>query len=219
MSETPDNPFNRYATPAGDEGEYEPGSRGRVLRNKLGIKSKREMDWVEMNALLVAQRRWWQSITSDTRFTAKMLCQMHRDWLGEIYSWAGEYRKVNLAKGSFRWPPCHLIASHMDNLTVGLLKEFTPCRQGSLESVANRIARIHAELLLIHPFREGNGRVARWLADLMAAQAGFPTPSYGFTGIGSKEQKVRYLNAVMRGYIQDYDALSSFFRDILASVS
>ena len=29
------------------EAQYEPGSRGRVLRNLLGIKSKREMDQVE----------------------------------------------------------------------------------------------------------------------------------------------------------------------------
>ena len=29
------------------EAQFEPGSRGRVLRNMLGIKSKREMDQVE----------------------------------------------------------------------------------------------------------------------------------------------------------------------------
>ena len=34
------------------------------------------------------------------------------------------------------------------------------------------IAMVHTELLLIHPFRDGNGRLARWLADIMAAQAG-----------------------------------------------
>ena len=32
------------------------------------------------------------------------------------------------------------------------------------------VAIEHAELLLIHPFRDGNGRVARWLADVMAVQ-------------------------------------------------
>ena len=33
---------------------------------------------------------------------------------------------------------------------------------------------MHAELILIHPFREGNGRMARLLAMLMALQAGLP---------------------------------------------
>ena len=35
------------------------------------------------------------------------------------------------------------------------------------------IAKVHAELLLIHPFREGNGRTARILANLMSRKAGY----------------------------------------------
>jgi len=38
---------------------------------------------------------------------------------------------------------------------------------------ATALAEVHAELILIHPFREGNGRLARLLALLMALQAGF----------------------------------------------
>jgi hypothetical protein len=47
--------FRRYQPPAGPEGETEPGSRGRVLRNRLGIRRKREMDVAEYEALLRAQ--------------------------------------------------------------------------------------------------------------------------------------------------------------------
>lgn len=83
MSEEPDSPFSRYATPASDEGEFEPGSRGRVLRNKLGIKSKREMDLIEMNALVVAQRYGWQYVTPDTCFSAK-LSSFFRDILASV---------------------------------------------------------------------------------------------------------------------------------------
>lgn len=42
------------------------------------------------------------------------------------------------------------------------------------------LAIIHAEFLLIHPFREGNGRLARWLAELMCLQSGLPLPDFGF---------------------------------------
>jgi cell filamentation protein len=34
------------------------------------------------------------------------------------------------------------------------------------------LAEIHVEFVLIHPFREGNGRIARLLADVMACLAG-----------------------------------------------
>jgi cell filamentation protein len=40
--------------------------------------------------------------------------------------------------------------------------------------VADALAVVHVELVLIHPFREGNGRTARLLAVVMGLQAGLP---------------------------------------------
>jgi cell filamentation protein len=91
------------------------------------------------------------------------------------------------------------------------LARLTPCRAGSPESVADAVARVHADLLLIHPFRDGNGRLARWLADLMFAQAGLPFPDYGFVGRGSMGRRKEYLRAVTLGYLGDYAPLGAFF--------
>ena len=38
----------------GDEVEFEPGSRGRVLRNRIGINSRRAMERKESATLLIA---------------------------------------------------------------------------------------------------------------------------------------------------------------------
>ncbi len=46
----------RYAA-AGPEAEFEPGSRGRVLRNLVGIRSVREMERRETEALFRATQR------------------------------------------------------------------------------------------------------------------------------------------------------------------
>ena len=201
----------RYVTPAGPQAEYEPGSRGRVLCNRLGIQRKRVMDRAEHAVMMRARSRWLGRIARDTRFKASLLCQMHRDWLGGIYEWAGQYRTVELAKGGFRWPPAYLIPRHMANFERGILRENTPCRSGRTEQVARCIAQVHAELLLIHPFREGNGRLARWLADLMAFQAGLPPPAYRLAGKGANARKLQYLEAVSRGYLRDYGLLEAFF--------
>jgi cell filamentation protein len=40
------------------------------------------------------------------------------------------------------------------------------------------LAEVHVEFVLIHPFREGNGRIARLLADVMACQAGIGPLDY-----------------------------------------
>lgn len=46
----------------GVEAEFEPGSRGRVLRNLLGIRSVREMQRAESEALLTATNRARQNL-------------------------------------------------------------------------------------------------------------------------------------------------------------
>jgi cell filamentation protein len=68
---------DRYAA-RGVEAEFEPGSRGRVLRNLLGIRSVREINRRETEALLSATRRLIDETRSDQRFTADD-CNVPRD--------------------------------------------------------------------------------------------------------------------------------------------
>jgi cell filamentation protein len=205
------NGMSRYQPAIGPEAESEPGSRGLVLRNKLGITTKREMDQVEYDALIDAQKRLVVNFEDDVPFTAQFIRDMHRSWLGGIYEWAGQYRSVELSKDGFHWPPAFRVAQNMAHFDDGLLRRFTPCRPASAHEVSRAIAEVHAESLLIHPFREGNGRVARWLADLMALQAGLPLPKYPFEGRGSVAGRKQYLAAVKRGYLGDFDLLVRFF--------
>jgi hypothetical protein len=53
--------------------------------------------------------------------------------------------------------------------------------------------------------------MARWLADLMALQAGLAALDYGFTGKGSRLRQRRHLEAVIEGYSTNYEPLTAFF--------
>jgi cell filamentation protein len=203
----------RYQTPTGVEGEFQPHSRKRVLRNRQGITLKSEMDQLEYEALIQVQGIYLETIEQETRFTADLIRTMHRDWLGALYSWAGNYRTVEMAKGGFSWPPAYLVDRNMLEFENGLLSAKSPCKPGDPARILRDTAEVHAELLLIHPFREGNGRLARWLSELMILQAGLPLPVYQFTGRGSIKERERYLNAVKRGYVKDYRPLVNFFSD------
>ena len=68
------------------------------------------MDLAEYEALLVVQERYITSLTAHTEITVTLICQMHADWLGEIYAWAGKYRTVELQKSGFSWPPAFRVA-------------------------------------------------------------------------------------------------------------
>lgn len=213
--------FSRYQTRGGFDSEYQPGSHGRVLLNKAGIIRKREMDRAEFEALLTAQSRFVSQITNQTRFTDQTICDMHSMWLGDLYAWAGCYRTVQMMKGDFRWPPAQFISHSMRTYAETTLTECTPCStkfedaDEGLRDVAAKLAIVHAELLLIHPFRDGNGRIARWLADLMALQAGFALPDYGLAGRGAKKRQAAYMEGVKQGYVAVYEPLTDFFVDAL----
>jgi len=103
----------------------------------------------------------------------------------------------------------------MQHFNDNLLRHLTPCNHGPLPEVCKVIAQIHAEFLLIHPFREGNGRMARWIADILALQAGYPLPFYLFHGRGSKAVRELYLHAVIEGYLLRYHELALFFEDAI----
>lgn len=53
----------------------------------------------------------------------------------------------------------------MAELERGALKKHTPCRPADDAALALALAEVHAELILVYPFREGNGRLWRvcWL--------------------------------------------------------
>ncbi|MGI8906942.1 MAG: Fic/DOC family protein [Candidatus Sumerlaeaceae bacterium] len=203
---------SRYDVPENSQTQFQPGSNDQVLLNLLGITSAVVMDRLEARSLLEAQEYFLTNvITEDTRFTAELLCSMHRHWLGRIYPWAGQYRMVNLSKDNFQWPPYGNVPKGMRALEEGLLRQHTPCTSAPVPELARRLAEVHAELLLVHPFREGNGRIARWLIDLMALQAGYPLMVYRFSGPRMKQFKAEYIHAVRLGYAMDFEALAAFF--------
>src|SRR5688500_17969984 len=106
----------RYRAAQEVEAQLEPGWGGPVLRNLAGIRTKTEMDRAEFEALVRVEEDCLHRLTAETRFTANLICEMHRDWLGGLYAWAGRYRTVEMSKGGFTWPPAYLIPDHMANL-------------------------------------------------------------------------------------------------------
>lgn len=197
----------------GVEAEFEPGSRGRVLRNLAGIRSVRDMARRESEALLAATERLIDETAVDQRFTAADICRMHRLWLGEIYTWAGEYRQVNMEKGGFPFAAANQVSRLMHEFERGALRQFTPCRFDDADDQAHALGVVHAELVLIHPFREGNGRCARFLATLMALQAELPALDFGGIRGGVKRGYVAAIQAAMD---RDYAPIAGIFRAVIA---
>jgi cell filamentation protein len=212
MKKDPRKATGRYDVSELVEAQFEPGSRRHVLKNLLGVKRKGEMDRVEAREQLRALHELIRTYGKNHRFTAADICQIHKIWLMNIYPWAGKYRQVNVTKDNFLFAAANQIPRLMEEFEAGPLRQFTPCCSTSVEDVTRAIALVHTELVLIHPFREGNGRVARLLATLMALQAGLPPLDFG--ELKGKKRKM-YFAATGAGLDRDYKPMEEIFSGVI----
>jgi cell filamentation protein len=188
-------------------GDFEPGSHRKILRNKLGLVRVRDLEDAELLGYHEAEELLISKLTADHRFTVNDIDEIHRLFLGRIYDWAGRHRDVNLSKGGFPFASARAIPSALNEFEQNVLSAYTPCRPGNTEAIAHAIAIVHVELLLIHPYREGNGRTARLLATLMAYQAGLPGLNFGFIGSRGKTFD-EYVRAIQAGVKRNYGPMT-----------
>ncbi len=205
-------PHNRYSTDSCVESAHQPGSGGRVLANLAAITRVRDMQQAESEALESLNLAVLHEVTAQQRFTIDDLCAWHRRWLGHLYAWAGDFRQVNIGKGGFQFASAHLVPKLMADYERGPLASLTPCTGMNDTELAHALAVTHAELILIHPFREGNGRLTRLLNTLMALQAELPGIDFGDIR-GRKKQE--YIAAIHVALGRDYGPLERIFDSII----
>ena len=186
--------------------DFQPGSQRKVLRNKLSLVRVRELEDAELAGYMEAEKALIKRFTADHKFTVEDIDHIHRLFLGKIYDWAGRHREVNLSKDDFPFASAMAIPSALKDFEQNILSIYTPCNPGELENIAYAIAIVHVEFLLIHPYREGNGRTARLLATLMAYQAGMPGLDFGFIGSRGKSFN-EYVTAIQAGMDRKYEAM------------
>ncbi len=140
-----------------------------VLRNKLGLKNAKQLDQVERR--LVAQRM--AEDIPDGRFELKHLRAIHKHLFQDIYDWAGEIRRVELAKDGNQFQFRRFIETGMADVH-GRLERADYLKSLTATEFSAQAGEIVGDVNYVHPFREGNGRVQLQYLRLLAEQAGHP---------------------------------------------
>jgi len=185
-------------------------SEGTVLPNKLGLKTKREVEKAELEGFLYAYKILFDELSPRTKFNLKYILKIHKLALGNLYSFAGKTRTVNISKGGFMFPPAMALDNALKELDETVLKKL-PSNYSSEGQLIKDVAQVHAELLFIHPFREGNGRTARLLANLMAAKSGHKLLDLENF---SREKFSNYIKAVKLAAKRDYEPMEKIIRSL-----
>jgi len=160
-----------------------------VLENKLNINNLAELAREEeriskKKAKEMFDTKYLNSLEPGTFDTLK---KIHKKLFEDIYYFAGKIRKVNIAKGNFRFVPITYIEQAIENV------EKMP------QSTYDQIIEKYVEMNIIHPFREGNGRSTRiWLDVILKNELNFVVD-------WSKVDKTDYLLAMERSPIKDLE--------------
>lgn len=142
-----------------------------VLKNKLDIRDPVLLRKVEADLSSARQAEIFRTPVVG-RFTATHLCNIHRKLLGDVYSFAGHFRREDIAKGPTRFVTYSQIKEKLQKL-LGQLQQEKWLENVPFEAFAARSAYYMAELNYIHPFREGNGRAIREFMRLLFLHNGY----------------------------------------------
>ena len=156
------------------------------LQNKLGLIGVAFLHEEERISKIKARRLYDERVIDTFEVgTYAGLQAIHRWLFEDIYDFAGETRKLNMAKGGFRFAS----ALYLEDA----LRQISAMPQETFEQI---IAK-YVEMNIAHPFLEGNGRSTRIWLDAMLKKA------LGKVVDWSRVDREDYLLAMERSPVKD----------------
>jgi len=126
--------------------------------------------------------RVYRSEFRTTPLTIDLLCNFHGQLFNNVRAHAGRHRSVDFGSETLTYGPHRSV--HRSQVKAKLEQAFSELRRGvaSLEANPDDIdyepsalrigAWIHAQLIRIHPFQDGNGRTCRLFMNCVLLRAG-----------------------------------------------
>ncbi len=124
-----------------------------------GISTRAELNRAEAENMREAVVRYLAKKPSgrEAPFTLEWIKRVHKQMLGKVWKWAGQFRRENLNLGC-DW--------HQVPMQVQILLDDLFFWEQQGDDCFEAAVRLHHRAVQIHPFLNGNGRWARLLANI-----------------------------------------------------
>ena len=164
---------------------------------------RRELNEAEQDN--IARAHNWALNRRRDPLSEKFVQELHRRMLGDVWRWAGKFRKSERNLGI---PPYEIPVALRQLLDD--TKAWIQYRTYPPDEIA---VRFHHRLVQIHPFPNGNGRHARLMADLLVMRLGSERFSWGSANLqNAGEVRQRYIAALRAADDHDVSPLLAFAR-------
>ncbi len=169
------------------------------------LATRQDLDEFEQQNIAQAiERLASQSLRIDKLLTERFIKNLHRQMFGDVWSWAGEFRRSDKSIG-VDWRI----------ISIELKKLLDNCRYWFENKVflEEEIAiRLSHGLVKIHPFVNGNGRHSRLMADIMMENIFhkdiFSWGTFGLDAVSG--ERANYIIALRKADEGDYSYLLNF---------
>jgi len=170
------------------------------------IVTREDLDAFEQENILEA-RQWVMKKSVLVRqdiFSEKFLLNLHKRMFGQVWKWAGKFRKSNKNIGVDYYQIPSELRLLLDDANYWL--------EHQTYSVSDMAVIFHHRLVKIHLFSNGNGRHARMCADVIVAKFGGNKLTWGgnFDLAKPDEIRNRYISALRDADRGNYDSLKVF---------
>ena len=142
-----------------------------VLVNKFDVWEGTELFKIE-NDITIYKLYLLREKGITGNFDVEHFINIHKFIFEDIYPFAGLYRNENIAKDNFMFANWEFIEENMKDI-FDELKNENYLADLDKEKFAERLTYYMAELNVLHPFREGNGRTTREFIRQLALKNGY----------------------------------------------
>jgi Fic-DOC domain mobile mystery protein B len=143
---------------------------------------------------------------ADKILNESFIKQLHREMYGDVWSWAGKFRKTNKNIGIDKLQISTALRALIDDCKFWVAnKSFDP------DEIAIRFKH---RIVSIHCFSNGNGRHSRMMADVIIEKIfNKELFTWGAAGLGKPgEERTEYLKALRTADAGKFDLLIAFAR-------
>jgi Fic-DOC domain mobile mystery protein B len=170
-----------------------------------GIRTSKDLNRAESANIAQAQSKYLFGSRSRPShwFSVPMLRNIHRAMFGNIWAWAGQYRRSSTRIGI---QPCFIPVSLEEHCREVLVWQHDAVELTFVEMAA----RIHHRLVQIHPFENGNGRFSRLVADRFLIGCKCPHASWPDNLNQNGAARSTYIQALQQADKGFYEPLIEF---------
>jgi len=138
-----------------------------ILRNLAGATDHDTLTFIETGATTKRANELQEKPLPIKSSTA--LLDIHKQLFQDVYSWAGQVRKVEISKGGKPFFPVKRFSNAFSYIDT-LISEYRRIAKHDKPQLARKLAEILDTVNYLHPFREGNGRTQREFLRLLALE-------------------------------------------------